>query len=51
MHLPVNAFLVFCLASVIALAIILPMEWRRIKRLHADPEKTKRRPGELSSER
>jgi hypothetical protein len=28
--------------------VILPMEWNRIKRDYADPEKVKRRPGQLS---
>jgi hypothetical protein len=48
MHVPLVPLLGFCAATVAVLLVILPMEWNRIKRDYADPEKVKRRPGQLS---
>lgn len=48
MHVPLVPFLGFCAATIATLVVILPMEWKRINREHADPEKSKRRPGQIS---
>ena len=50
MHALSAPLLVFCAAVVVALAVILPMEWNRLTREQVDPDKSKRRPGQLSQD-
>lgn len=50
MHVPFIPLVLFLFVTVGSLAIILPVEWRRIKREYADPNKPRRQPGQLSED-
>ncbi len=50
MHVPVLFLIIAAVIGVLTYIVVLPVEWRRIKKQYADEAHAKRHPGQLSND-